>query len=68
MVSGVAANARVALDAIGQRRYDVVLMNCRMPEMDGLEAMRVLRKGEAAVPGSECLRVELGAELDEPGA
>jgi two-component system, sensor histidine kinase and response regulator len=44
----VVGNGRLALDAIAKDPYDLVLMDVQMPEMDGIEATLVLRKGEAS--------------------
>jgi signal transduction histidine kinase/CheY-like chemotaxis protein len=42
----IAENGKEALDKLQVSEYDIVLMDGRMPEMDGLEATRVIRKGE----------------------
>jgi CheY-like chemotaxis protein/HPt (histidine-containing phosphotransfer) domain-containing protein len=42
----VAANGRQALDALRQARYDLVLMDVQMPEMDGIQATAALRASE----------------------
>ena len=39
----VAADGRLALQALAEQRFDLVLMDCQMPDIDGFEALRMLR-------------------------
>ena len=48
-VVGEAANGRVALDFLDRTTTDVVLMDIRMPELDGVQATREISKRHADV-------------------
>lgn len=62
-VVGEAADGRAALELVKRTRPDVVLMDVRMPVMDGIEALRAI----AADPGLAGTRVVVITtfELDE---
>lgn len=47
----IARNGLEALEAVKQNSYSFILMDCHMPEMDGLEATVAIRQREMAVGG-----------------
>lgn len=49
-VAGTAANGRIALTKLTQLKPDLVVMDVEMPEMDGLETLKALRKTHPRLP------------------
>jgi two-component system chemotaxis response regulator CheB len=49
-VAGFASNGLEAIEAVGQLKPDLVTLDIEMPEMDGLAALREIRKTERRMP------------------
>ena len=56
-------NGRAALNALREADFDVVLMDCQMPDMDGYEATRQLRRSQGIYRNSAIPVIALTAHV-----
>ena len=45
-----AANGKEALQVLAQQRFDLILMDLQMPELDGFQTASIIRQNEAGAP------------------
>ncbi|USD66896.1 ATP-binding protein [Vibrio sp. SCSIO 43136] len=74
----ICENGQEALDTLEQRSFDLILMDCRMPVMDGLQATKLLREqgyskpivaltaGTTSMEREECINAGMDDILSKP--
>ncbi|MCF8109556.1 MAG: PAS domain-containing protein [Desulfohalobiaceae bacterium] len=62
----IAENGRQALDVLSRKSFDLVLMDIKMPEMDGIEATRRIRTADKVLMNPDIPIIGLSAHVPPP--
>lgn len=57
----VVENGKAAIDVLSKQRFDIVFMDCQMPQMDGYEATRTIRTPSTGVLDPNVLIIAMTA-------
>jgi two-component system sensor histidine kinase/response regulator len=61
----IVGDAEQGLEVLSRERYDIVLLDCELPDMDGYAAAREIRRREGADDGRHTIIVALTAHATE---
>jgi PAS domain S-box-containing protein len=61
----IVSSGRKALDELRKEKFDILLMDLQMPDMDGLTALQLLRTGEVGEANKDIPAIALTADVFE---
>lgn len=60
-----AENGNKAIELLSKEQFDIVLMDLHMPDLDGIEATRIIRQGSPSIMDSNIPIIALTADVSE---
>lgn len=65
MLCELSGDGKEAIAQLSNNRFDVILMDIHMPEMDGIEATKIIRQSDKRTPIIALTAVSIDQEMDE---
>jgi PAS domain S-box-containing protein len=62
---GITADVVENVEAVKEKKYDLILMDCRMPKMDGFEATRKIRRLDGEAKNIKIIAMTASVKADE---